>query len=153
MPVKHCRGWSRVPVVTSANFACTRVEEAVMLGRGASTGGTTAPPVAASRRVPFTFRRCARVAFSWAERFAFGLKPVRNWYRSSVYRLVNARLSRAAVVPDSHPPVLSAVDRRASKTTRSSRCWQEESRVRSAIRLSTGKRCFDIETDLILTLF
>lgn len=85
------------------------------------------------RAVPFTFRRCARVAFSWAERFAFGLKPVRNWYRSSrVPARKRAPFARHRGTGFSSTG-LPAIDRRASKTTRSSRSWLGESRVRSAI--------------------
>ena len=67
---------ARVP----REFRASRLAEAVMLGRGASTHtGAYQPPFlrfpsALLRYIPFTFGRCGARAFRGSRRFAFGLK-------------------------------------------------------------------------------
>lgn len=91
-----------------------------MLGRGASTGGTATSllfPLFVGCFVPFlSLFVVVLVCFSWVERFAFGLKPVRTGTdRACIAR--SARLSSRGTGFASTS--LFAIDRRASETIRS----------------------------------
>lgn len=147
---KTLSNWSRLVIRTGCNIGEFRVEEGSYDRSGSFHGWYHRSFCRLLRAVPFTFRRCARVAFSWAERFAFGLKPVRNWYRSSVYRLVNARLSRAVVVPDSHPLVCrQSIDEPPKRHTarvagRENRAYDRQSTI------DDWERCFDIFSILVI---
>lgn len=65
-----------------------------MLGRGASTGGTTAPPLPLVGYAPFTFRRCARAfrgssgspsASNLSELVPIERAPSLSWYRICIH--------------------------------------------------------------------